>query len=530
MLFKKSLFTLLLMTSVSYASSQSQERLVPERPLAEAFQYYSNNFCQIINDNFQIDGSSGEQARNTGTGFIFDADEGIIITNHHVYSGAIIGQPKVVMSDGKAYRGPDVELLYSNPTGMAYDFAILRIRGFKHTSANKLIFEPNPANVKLQTEVGIIGCNEGVQRSLVTGYIADKYEVSGKGEFGFKYLTVPAYTLSAMITGGSSGSPVFDSEKRIIGINHAGTEQHSFVVPIAFVLEAIEKIQRGIPKTIFSTGLTLAAESVDELEQYFRFKDQRLIDKISETEDYRLRMLTVQAIHPLVEQAKQFHVGDIIKAINGEVIGPDYLKLHKLVNEAGMQDAAVTVTIDRFGNELEFQLKPTPYSFERIKGTLIEDGWFLAADSNIRSLYGIPEDTPVTYLNGHETSALMIVSSVAGTQVKTFNQFIFEVNKLLKSEEYSFAIGLSKTASDPGSVMAALDLSTLEGMELFVRQFDQKTNKFVNISYDKYLSGPLKARTSKSKRSFRGKPRVPTSLVKSKVSRSKETTSSCSDD
>ncbi|MCX4244110.1 trypsin-like peptidase domain-containing protein [Paraliomyxa miuraensis] len=148
-----------------------------------------------------------------GTGFVID-DKGTIATNHHVVEDA--RKIEVKLFDGSV--ADEVELLENNPDD---DLALLRI---------KIATLPPPValGVSDEVEVGeaviVIGNPIGLEHTMTDGMVSSRRVYEGK-----KYIQ-----MSAPVSPGNSGGPVFNTRGDVIGVTVAKLrgESLNLAIPI----------------------------------------------------------------------------------------------------------------------------------------------------------------------------------------------------------------------------------------------------------------------------------------------------------
>ena len=151
-----------------------------------------------------------------GSGFIIKSD-GVIITNFHVMKG---GYPAFV----KTRSGDVYDEISVIDFDEKKDIAIIKIKGF---DLPKVILG-NSNNIKVGERVIVIGNPEGLENSISDGLLS---QVRDTGE-GY-YL----HQISAPISHGSSGSPVFNQKGEVIGLatlSYKEGQNLNFSVPINY--------------------------------------------------------------------------------------------------------------------------------------------------------------------------------------------------------------------------------------------------------------------------------------------------------
>lgn len=148
-----------------------------------------------------------------GTGFVID-DRGTIATNNHVVDGA--NKIKVKLFDGT--MADDVELLETNPE---QDLAVLRI---KTTDMPDAVVLGDSDEVVVGESVIVIGNPIGLEHTMTDGMVSSRRVYEGK-----KYIQ-----MSAPVSPGNSGGPVFNEYGDVIGVTVAKLwgENLNLAIPI----------------------------------------------------------------------------------------------------------------------------------------------------------------------------------------------------------------------------------------------------------------------------------------------------------
>jgi S1-C subfamily serine protease len=166
------------------------------------------------------------QIKSTGSGFIVRPN-GVIITNCHVIEDA--NQAYVKLTNGDQYN--DISIIDIDPIK---DIAIIKIKAVYLPT----VIIGNSNNNKIGDEVIVIGNPEGLENTVSSGLLSGIRD----SEKGFKW-----HQISAPISHGSSGSPVFNNKGEVVGIATASFNQGqnlNFSIPINYASPLISDIPK----------------------------------------------------------------------------------------------------------------------------------------------------------------------------------------------------------------------------------------------------------------------------------------------
>jgi hypothetical protein len=162
-----------------------------------------------------------------GSGFLYD-NQGDVITNAHVVEGA--SAVRVTTADSVSYQGKVIGI------GATIDVALIRVPEL----AGKTAVEIDKGR---QAAVGdgviALGSPLGLQNTATTGIISGL----NRNLIIEKYTYNNVYQISAPISPGNSGGPLFDEKTgQVIGINSAkmGDETIGFTIPIDQVIPLVD--------------------------------------------------------------------------------------------------------------------------------------------------------------------------------------------------------------------------------------------------------------------------------------------------
>ena len=212
------------------------------------------------------------------TGFVVDAERGIILTNRHVVN------PGPITAEAIFSNSEEIELkpIYRDPV---HDFGFFKYDPkalqFIQPRALKLIAE----NAKIGDDIKVIGNDSGEHMSILSGTLArldrsaPQYRRGGYNDFNTFY-----FQSSADTSGGSSGAPVINAKGEVVALNAGANNRSSssFFLPLYKVTRALEAIQKNQPIERGTIQATLNYKPYDQVrrlglpepvEKKFREKD-----------------------------------------------------------------------------------------------------------------------------------------------------------------------------------------------------------------------------------------------------------------
>lgn len=201
-------------------------------------QFPFNDFFFGFPFNFQVPQlPEGKQEIGGGTGFIIDANKGLIVTNRHVVDD-IEAEYSIITNDGNTYKAQVLARDTFN------DLAVLQVE-VENLTAVEL---GDSDQLQIGQTVIAIGNALGEYSNTVTrGVVSGKGRTIIAGSYSGSEKLEDVIQTDAAINPGNSGGPLLNLSGQVIGINTAIDRQGQlvgFAIPINNVKKVIESVEK----------------------------------------------------------------------------------------------------------------------------------------------------------------------------------------------------------------------------------------------------------------------------------------------
>lgn len=398
------------------------------------------------------------------TGFVVDAERGIIATNRHV-TGSSPAYVKINFHDGSF---TEARILYYDPT---HDFGFYQINPAEIDFQLQAVELGEWGSLALGDELLLIGNNEKEEYSIKFGTIANLNVNKGDRHSSYIHTTFDR-------TGGSSGSPVWNTAGQVIAIHARGTDTSSFELPIDYLYDALELIRNELPIRRGEIGVDLELISIGEAIKHFNFPSA-LRTEIGPSKAGTPKVIQIESLVPRTTGEPLLRASDIIYRIDDELIRDDLYTFDAILDRNVGE--SVSLEVYRNGEHLKLDVPVEDLEakkvrrFVRFGGAVFHDitpqlrrMLFLEADGVYLPHAAAGSSFSRVGLQERSGNSKVVILDVNGKQIRNLDDFM-EACQTITDGQHTYVVvrdfNLFDSSPTPKSLTINLKFGPLQQFE-----------------------------------------------------------------
>ncbi|MBX2801085.1 MAG: trypsin-like peptidase domain-containing protein [Myxococcales bacterium] len=308
-------------------------------------------------------------ANSTATGFVVNAEQGLILTNRHVVTPG----PNVAKAIFLNQEEVDLVPVYRDPV---HDFGVFRYDpdDVRFLDVPELRLRPDKA--KVGTAIRVVGNDAGEKISILDSTLARLDRNAPK--YGSDYNDFNTFYLQAATStsGGSSGSPVMDRRGDVLALNAGGKTRaaSSFYLPLDRVVRAVGLLERGEAVSRGTLQVRWAYEPYDELVRLGLSEEREVAARRADPDGSGL--LVLRELLPGGPADGHLQIGDILLSADGTDVF-DFVTLEGILDDHVGQ--TIELRVDRSGEPVDVSLQVddlhalVPSRYLELSGAVLHD-------------------------------------------------------------------------------------------------------------------------------------------------------------
>jgi S1-C subfamily serine protease len=376
---------------------------------------------------FDTEWNSSSQA----TGFVVDAERGLILTNRHVVT------PGPVIAEAVFRNNEEVRLtpVYRDPV---HDFGFFRYDPAELHYIKPATLPLAPEGAGIGKEIRVIGNDAGEQLSILAGTIARldrKAPEYGRGkynDFNTFYFQAASGT-----SGGSSGSPVVNIDGEVVALNAGANSSaaSSFFLPLDRIERALREIQAGSPVSRGTLQTTLQSKPYDELRRLGLTEESERI--VRSSFPAQTGMLVIDQVIPGSPASGSLAPGDILLRVNGKLV-TEFVPLAAILDSNVGEN--ITIELERGGKNLSTNVRVddlhaiTPAEYLEFGDAIVNKLSYQQARHYNRSPDGVYVANPGYLLSKSAIPRGAVIVEMDGDAIGDLDDFEAALNNLADGE------------------------------------------------------------------------------------------------
>ena len=372
---------------------------------------------------FDTEWNSSSQA----TGFVVDAERGLILTNRHVVA------PGPVVAEAVFRNNEEVRLtpVYRDPV---HDFGFFRYNpeDLRYIEPTELPLRPDSAGIG--REIRVIGNDAGEQLSILAGTIArlDR-QAPDYGRGKYNDFNTFYFQAASGTSGGSSGSPVVNIDGEVVALNAGANNSaaSSFFLP----LDRIERVLN-----ILQSGGTVTRGTLQTMFQSKPFDELRRLGLTDESEravrsafPEQTGMLTIEQVIRKSPADGKLQPGDILIRINGELVA-EFIPLSAVLDDN--VDDEIEVELERGGRSVTETVSVsdlhaiTPSEFIEVGDAIVNDLSYQQARHYNLAVEGVYVANPGYVMSKSAVPRGAVITEFGKDKIRNVDDFEAALDKL----------------------------------------------------------------------------------------------------
>jgi S1-C subfamily serine protease len=368
------------------------------------------------------------------TGFVVDAERGLILTNRHVVT------PGPVIAEAVFLNHEEIPVfpVYRDPV---HDFGFYRYDPSSLRFIRPAELSLFPKGAQLGREIRVVGNDAGEQLSILAGTLArlDR-EAPDYGQGNYNDFNTFYFQAASGTSGGSSGSPVVDIEGRVVALNAGANTQaaSSFFLPLDRVQRALDMIRVGQPVTRGTLMTEFVHTPYDELRRLGL--SQEIEAEVRRRFPQATGMLVVKQVIPGSPAAGSLEPGDILVRVDGDILN-GFVPLEDLLdNHIGRK---ISLQVQRGGSLKDVGVTPidlhgvTPNEYIEFGDAIVNQLSYQQARHLNSPPTGIYVASPGYVFARSAIPRSAVISEVNGVPVPKLDDFREELEGLQDGEQFT---------------------------------------------------------------------------------------------